>query len=52
MFKVRPKDNVVLESCHGCFQIPMRMGEKRRCARKNRLAPQGGFWYSSTCPAD
>ena len=20
MFKVRPQDNVVLESCHGCFQ--------------------------------
>ena len=32
MFKVRPQDNVVLESCHGCFQIPIRMGEKRRCA--------------------
>ena len=24
MFKVRPKDNVVLESCLGCFQIPIR----------------------------
>ena len=36
MFKVRPQDNVVLESCHGCFQIPMRMGEKRRCARPCR----------------
>jgi hypothetical protein len=32
MFKVRPQDNVVLESCLGCFQIPIRMGEKRRCA--------------------
>ena len=28
MFKVRPQDNVVLESCLGCFQIPMRMGGK------------------------
>ena len=32
MFKVRLQDNVVLESCHGCFQILIRMGEKRRCA--------------------
>ena len=32
MFKVRPQDNVVLERCLGCFQIPIRMGEKRRCA--------------------
>jgi hypothetical protein len=30
MFKVRPQDNVVLESCHGCFHILIRMGEKRR----------------------
>ena len=29
MFKACPQDNVVLESCHGCFQVPMRIGEKR-----------------------
>ena len=28
MFKLRPQDNVVLESCHGCLQIPMHLGEK------------------------
>ena len=27
MFKVRPQDHVVLESCHGCFQNTIRMGE-------------------------
>ncbi len=27
MFKVRPQDHVVLESCLGCFQIPLRFGE-------------------------
>ena len=32
MFKVRPQDNVVLESCLGCFQIPLRMGGARRRA--------------------
>jgi len=25
MFKVRPQDNVVIESCYGCFQIPTRL---------------------------
>ena len=32
MFKVRPQNNVVLESCLGCFQIPIRVGGKCRCA--------------------
>jgi hypothetical protein len=28
MFKVRPQDKVVFESCSGCFQYSIRMGEK------------------------
>ena len=35
MFKVRPQDNVVLESCHGCFQIPIRAGEKCALGRES-----------------
>ena len=30
MFKVRPKDNVVFESCLGCFQIPIREIRRNR----------------------
>ena len=42
MFKVRPQDNVVLESCHGCFQMPIRMGEEemrqlRACVGTNAM---------------
>ncbi len=42
MFKVRPQDNVVLESCFGCFQIPIRMGclavsEDWHCGRAKEL---------------
>jgi len=49
LFKVRPKDKVVVESCHGCFQIPKRMPAihppKNFFART--LAPRVDIWYTT-----